>query len=284
MSQLFIVGTGPGASDLVAPKAIECVKASTDLVAYGLYLDLLGDVCNGKQHHDLPLGEEIGRARLALDLAASGKTTALISSGDIGIYAMATLVFELLDQQLQGNENHPEWLDVEIEVVPGISAMQAGASRVGAMLGHDFCTVSLSNLLTPWETIEKRIHSAGQGDFVISFYNPVSKKRDWQLNSARDILLKYRPANTPVLIGRQLTREDEAIKITTLEKLDAKDVDMFTMVSVGNSESRHIVNSKNNKQWIYTPRGYKKKLYADDSNSEGQLQPVAKSTNLESEY
>ncbi|OMH33554.1 precorrin-3B C(17)-methyltransferase [Motiliproteus sp. MSK22-1] len=258
MSQLYVVGTGPGDGQLVAPKAREAIAASSDLVAYGLYLDLLGDVCDGKQHHDLPLGEEIARARLALDLAASGKTTALISSGDIGIYAMATLVFELLDQQLQGKEDHPEWLDVEIEVIPGISAMQAGASRVGALLGHDFCTISLSDLLTPWETIEKRIHSAGSGDFVVSFYNPVSRKRDWQLNHARDVLLQYRPATTPVLLGRQLTREDESITITTLEKLDARDVDMFTLVSVGNSESRHIVNGA--REWLYTPRGYSKKL------------------------
>lgn len=258
MSKLFVVGMGPGDAQLVAPKAREAIKASTDLVAYGLYLDLLGEVCQGKEHHNLPLGEEIGRARLALDLAASGKTTALISSGDIGIYAMATLVFELLDQQLQGKENHPEWLDVEIQVIPGISAMQAGASSVGAMLGHDFCTVSLSDLLTPWETIDKRIHSAGSGDFVISFYNPVSIKRDWQLNHARDVLLQYRPASTPVLLGRQLTRDDESITITTLGELDAKDVDMFTMVSVGNSESKHIING--NKEWIYTPRGYSKKL------------------------
>lgn len=258
MSRLFVIGTGPGDSSLVTPKALDAIKTSTDLVAYGLYLDLLGSVCDGKEHHELPLGEEIGRARLALDLAASGKQTALISSGDIGIYAMATLVFELLDQQLQGKEQHPEWLDVEIEVIPGISAMQAGASSVGALLGHDFCTISLSDLLTPWQTIEKRIHSAGDGDFVVSFYNPVSKKRDWQLNKARDILLQYRPEKTPVLLGRQLTREDESIRIISLHELDAKDVDMFTLVSVGNSESRHIINGT--KQWVYTPRGYSKKL------------------------
>lgn len=258
MSKLFVIGMGPGDLDLVAPKALSALKASSDMVAYGYYLDLLGEICDGKQHHDLPLGEEIGRARLALNLAASGKTTALISSGDIGIYAMATLVFELLDQQLQGNESHPEWLTVDIEVVPGISAMQAGASRVGAMLGHDFCTISLSDLLTPWETIDKRIHAAGVGDFVVSFYNPVSRKRDWQLNHARDVLLQYRPASTPVMIGRQLTRPEEDITFTTLGELDAKQVDMFTMVSVGNSESRHIVNGS--KHWIYTPRGYSKKL------------------------
>lgn len=258
MSKLFLIGTGPGDIDLVAPKAMAAVQASSDLVAYGLYLDLLGDVCNGKTHHDLPLGKEIDRARLALDLAAQGKATALVSSGDIGIYAMATLVFELLDRQLQGLESHPEWLDVDIEVVPGISAMQAGASKVGAMLGHDFCTISLSDLLTPWETIEKRLHSCGTGDFVVSFYNPRSKKRDWQINTARDILLQYRPANTPVLLGRQLTREDESITMTTLDKLHSDDVDMFTMVTVGNSQSRHIVNGQ--KEWIYTPRGYNKKL------------------------
>lgn len=262
MSKLFIVGTGPGDLDYLTPKAKHSIEASSDLVAYGLYLDLLGNLCEGKTHHDLPLGEEIGRARLALDLAASGKTVALISSGDIGIYAMATLVFELLDLELNnketGSEHSRQWLDVDIEVVPGISAMQAGASRVGALLGHDFCTISLSDLLTPWQTIEKRIHSAGQGDFVVSFYNPVSKKRDWQLNTARDILLEYRPASTPVLIGRQLTRDDENISITTLDKLDANDVDMFTLVSIGNSESRHIMNG--NKEWVYTPRGYSKKL------------------------
>ncbi|MEO9655235.1 precorrin-3B C(17)-methyltransferase [Marinomonas sp.] len=258
MSKLFVMGMGPGDLDLVAPKATHALAACTDWVAYGYYLELLGDLSQGKTFHDLPLGEEIGRARLALDLAAQGKATALISSGDIGIYAMATLVFELLDQQLQGKENHPEWLDVDIEVIPGISAMQAGASRVGAMLGHDFCTISLSDLLTPWETIDKRLHACGAGDFVVSFYNPVSRKRDWQLNHARDVLLQYRPASTPVMIGRQLTRPEEKVRFITLGELDAKDVDMFTMVSVGNSDTKHIVNG--DKQWIYTPRGYSKKL------------------------
>lgn len=258
MSKLFVMGMGPGDLGLVAPNATKALAVCSDWVAYGYYLDLLGELSEGKTFHNLPLGEEIGRARLALTLAAQGKETALISSGDIGIYAMATLVFELLDLQLQGKENHPEWLNVDIEVIPGISAMQAGASRVGAMLGHDFCTISLSDLLTPWETIDKRLHACGAGDFVVSFYNPVSKKRDWQLNHARDVLLQYRPASTPVMIGRQLTRPEEDITFTTLGELDAKDVDMFTMVSVGNSDTKHIVNGE--KEWIYTPRGYSKKL------------------------
>lgn len=260
MNRLFVIGTGPGDPELATPKALAAIEASTDLVAYGLYLDLLGDVCLGKRRHERPLGEEIERARLALDLAAEGRTTALLSSGDIGIYAMATLVFELLDRQLQGLETHPEWLDVDIDVIPGISAMQAGAAKVGAILGHDFCTISLSDLLTPWETIEHRIRSAGQGDFVVSFYNPVSKKRHWQLNHARDVLLDYRPATTPVLVGRQLTRPEERVTITTLAELDAADVDMFTLVTVGNSESRHLING--DRQWVYTPRGYRRKLGA----------------------
>ena len=258
MKKLFIVGTGPGDAAYVTPQASAAIGDCSDLVAYGLYLDLLGELCAGKTRHELPLGEEIERARLALDLAASGKVTALISSGDIGIYAMATLVFELLDLQLQGREKSPQWLDVELEVVPGISAMQAAASKMGAILGHDFCTISLSNLLTPWETIEKRLHACGQGDFVVSFYNPRSKKRDWQINTARDILLEYRPPTTPVVLGRQLTRADESIQVVDLRDLDAEEVDMFTLVSVGNSESRHIVNR--DRHWVYTPRGYKKKL------------------------
>ena len=212
MKQLFIVGTGPGALSQLTPQAGAAIAASSELVAYGLYLDLLGELCAGKTRHQLPLGEEIERARLALDLAAAGRVTALISSGDIGIYAMATLVFELLDRQLQGDEESPGWLDVDIEVVPGISAMQAAASRMGAILGHDFCTISLSDLLTPWQTIEKRVHACGAGDFVVSFYNPRSQKRDWQIERARDILLEYRPADTPVILGRQLTRMDESIR------------------------------------------------------------------------
>ncbi len=255
MGKLYIVGTGPGTLDWLTPAAKKAIESSSDLVAYGLYLDLLDDICEGKTLHTRALGAEIKRAELALSIAAEGKTTALISSGDIGIYAMATLVFELL--KTQEGQSHP-WQSVELEVLPGISAMQACASRVGALLGHDFCTISLSDLLTPWETIERRIHSAGEADFVVSFYNPRSEKRDWQINTARDILLTYRPADTPVVLGRQLTREDEHIRIINLSELDAKDVDMFTLVSVGNSETKTV--EQLGKTHVYTPRGYSKKL------------------------
>lgn len=258
MSKLFAIGIGPGDPDWIVPKATRAIQESSDLVGYGLYLDLLGDLGAGKARHVLPLGAETTRARLALDLAASGRTTALLSSGDIGIYAMASLLFEMLDRQLQGQENSPAWLDVELEVIPGISAMQAAASHAGALLGHDFCTISLSNLLTPWESIETRIHAAGCADFVVSFYNPVSKKRAWQLARARDILLSYRPAATPVVLGRQLGRDGQNLEITTLAQLSPRRVDMLTVVLVGNSESRQIRNGS--RQWVYTPRGYSKIL------------------------
>lgn len=258
MSKLYVIGTGPGDLNWLTPAAQKAIQLSTDLVAYGLYLQLLGNLTEGKQCHEQALGEEIERARNALNLAASGKTTSLISSGDIGIFAMATLVFELLDQ-----ESKAEWHDIDIEVLPGISAMQAAASRVGAPLGHDFCAISLSDLLTPWETIEKRITCAAEGDFVISFYNPVSKKRDWQLQKAKDILLMKRPGSTPVILGRNLTRETEAITITTLEAMNPTDVDMLTLVMIGNSESKVVTSTPKEgscKPWVYTPRGYSKKL------------------------
>ncbi len=256
--KLFLVSTGPGNLDLMAPRATQALQQSSDLVAYGLYLDLLGDVVAGKKRHDLPLGEEIERARLALDLAAEGKITSLISSGDIGVFAMATLVFELLDRQTQGLENRAAWETVDIEVIPGISAMQAAAASMGAALGHDFCAISLSDLLTPWETIETRIRAIAAADFVVSFYNPVSKKRRWQLEKAKEILLQHRDPNTPVVLGRNLTRESQKITVTTLAQLNVEDVDMLTLVQVGSSHTKAF--TVGDRQWIYTPRGYSKKL------------------------
>jgi precorrin-3B C17-methyltransferase len=250
--RLVIIGTGPGGLEHLSPAASRALESATDLVAYPLYVDLLGEIVAGKARHDSPLGDEIGRARRSLELAAEGRSVALLSSGDAGIYAMATLVFELLE-----HEALPAWSEVDIAVVPGISALQACASRVGAPLAHDFCTISLSDLLTPWETIETRIKAAGLGDFVVAFYNPVSQKRTWQLARARELLLEKRPAETPVIIGRNVTRATEQITVTTLGELDPTQVDMLTIVLVGNSETRRVG------QWVYTPRGYAKKLGAD---------------------
>ena len=174
-----------------------------------MYLNLLGPLTEGKTRHKTPMGEELARAALALDLAASGRTTALVSSGDAGIYGMATVVFELLARKPK-----PEWAAVDIEVIPGISAMQATAARVGAPLAHDFCVISLSDLLTPWELIAKRIDLAGQGDFAIAFYNAVSNKRSWQLLEARQILLRYRQPETPVVVAFNVTRKGEQLTVT----------------------------------------------------------------------
>jgi cobalt-precorrin 5A hydrolase/precorrin-3B C17-methyltransferase len=166
---------------------------------------------------------------------------------------MASLVFELLDR-----ENNDAWKRIDIVVTPGISALQSAAAKIGAPLGHDFCAISLSDLLTPWEAIQQRLQAAAEGDFVISFYNPVSKKRDWQLDYARDVLLKYRPADTPVIIARQLGRPEENLRVIKLVDLKASEIDMLTLVMIGSSNSR-CVQTHRPQPWVYTPRGYNKK-------------------------
>ena len=234
------------------------VSASTDLVGYSLYLDLLGPLTKGKTRHDFDLGKEEARVRHAMELAGEGKSVALVCSGDAGIYAMATLVFELLDKS-----DGPEGLTaqarrIEIAVSPGISALQAAAARAGAPLGHDFCTISLSDLLTPWEDIKRRVTAAGEGDFVIAFYNPVSRKRRTQLAWARDKLLEHRPTSTPVILATNLGREGELIRIVPLGSLNVDDVDMLTVVVVGSSNSTTVATG-DGRSWVYTPRGYARK-------------------------
>ena len=251
--QLFIVGIGPGPNQWRSPEASGAIAQSQDLVGYGLYLDLLGSAAEGKTRHESPLGQEIDRARMALDLAAQGKTVSLICSGDAGIYALATLAFELLER-----EDRPDWRRCAVQVVPGISALQAAAARAGAPINHDFCTISLSDLLTPWETIEKRLKAAAEADFVVCFYNPVSQRRRDQITRARDILLTGRPPETPVIIARQLGRDGEQVSVVPLGELTADHADMLTLVMVGNSESRTV--QAGGRSWVYTPRGYSKKL------------------------
>lgn len=248
MKQLYIIGTGPGSLEHLSPAAHSAIAVSSEVVGHSLYLALLGELTAGKRCHKLPLGQEIARAQLALRLAAEGCTTALLSSGDAGIYAMATVVFELLASQPE-----PAWSAVDIEVIPGISAMQAAAARVGAPLAHDFCAISLSDLLTPWEIIEQRIHAAAMGDFVVVFYNAVSQRRSWQLLRAKEILLQYRDPKTPALVAFNVSRKGEEITLTCLGDLNPKTINMLTLVLVGNHETRRIGG------WIYTPRGYSKK-------------------------
>jgi len=202
--RLFVVGIGPGQEAWRSPEVTRMIGASTDLVGYSLYLDLVSEIAKGKTRHDFDLGKEEDRVRHAMELAGQGKDVSLVCSGDAGIYAMATLVFELLAHgDLSGNAKR-----IAIEISPGISALQAAASRAGAPLGHDFCTISLSDLLTPWEAIQMRIKAAAEGDFVVAFYNPVSKRRRKQLAYAREALLQHRPADTPVILATNLGRQD----------------------------------------------------------------------------
>lgn len=251
--RLYVVGIGPGTPEWRSPEASTAISASSDLVGYGMYLDLLGPAISGKTRHESALGAEEARARIALELAAEGRVVSLVCSGDPGIYALATLVFELLDRQ-----NKSEWNRVEIIVVPGISALQAAAARAGAPVNHDFCTISLSDLLTPWDSIEARLKAAAAADFVVCFYNPVSNRRRDQLPRARDILLTGRPPETPVILARQLGRPGETVEVITLGELSPDKVDMLTMVVVGNSETRSF--TAGGRTWTYTPRGYGKKM------------------------
>jgi cobalt-precorrin 5A hydrolase / precorrin-3B C17-methyltransferase len=248
---LFVVGIGPGANAWRSPEASAFVEAATDLVGYSLYLDLLGSLAKGKSRHDFDLGAEEARVRHALELAGEGRDVALICSGDAGIYAMATLVFELIERGGLSDAARR----VEVAVTPGISALQAAAARAGAPLGHDFCTISLSDLLTPWPSIQMRLKAAAEGDFVIAFYNPVSKKRRTQLAYARDVLLQHRPKDTPVILATNLGREGELVRVVPLGELNVDDVDMLTVVIVGSSESR-TMKTGDGRTWVYTPRGY----------------------------
>jgi cobalt-precorrin 5A hydrolase/precorrin-3B C17-methyltransferase len=250
--RLAIVGTGPGGSQWISPEVQEILKSATDLVGYKTYLDLVGSLSNGKQRHESDNREEITRAKVALDLAAQGRSVAVVSSGDPGIYAMAAAIFEVLDRDAK-----PEWHNIDIQVAPGISAMQAAAAVIGAPLGHDFCAISLSDILKPWSVIEQRITTAAQGDFVIAFYNPVSKERTWQLAQARDILLRWRPPNTPVVLARNLGRAGHSVKAITLEELVPEAADMRTIILVGSSQTRTIQKGDGG-VWVYTPRRYGK--------------------------
>jgi len=249
--KLFVVGIGPGQEGWRSPEVSKMVGGSTDLVGYSLYLDLISDISKGKIRHDFDLGKEEDRVRHAMELAGTGKDVSLVCSGDAGIYAMATLVFELL--QNGGLSDAAQ--RIEIAVSPGISALQAAAARAGAPLGHDFCTISLSDLLTPWEAIQMRVKAAAEGDFVIAFYNPVSKRRRTQLAYARDVLLQHRPADTPVILATDLGRPAEKVRVVPLSELNIDDVDMLTVVVVGSSETR-TVKTGDGKTWVYTPRGY----------------------------
>jgi len=240
--KIFVIGTGPGYEGYICPKAIEALKESDVIVGYKTYIDLISHLIQGKEILSSGMMKEVARCEAVLRLAEAGKTVSLVSSGDPGIYGMAGIMLEIVES------NGP---DVPVEIVPGISAAASAAALLGAPLMNDFVVLSLSDLLTPWEVIEKRLHAAGAGDFVVSLYNPRSKKRVKQLEDAVGIFLKYKSPTTPVGIVKQAMREGQEIIVTDLQNLLSYDIDMFTTIIVGNSQSK-ISNGK-----IVTQRGYK---------------------------
>ncbi len=259
--RLSVVGIGPGQASWRAPEVSRLVADAEELVGYGLYIDLLGPLAAGKVRSDFPLGGEEARCRYALEQAGLGKNVALVCSGDAGIYAMGALVFELLDRPESAEGVSDAARRAEVICSPGISALQAAAARAGAPLGHDFCTISLSDLLTPRDDIIRRLHAAAEGDFVIAFYNPVSKTRRRLLAEARDILLQHRPADTPVMLATSLGRPEEHLRYRRLDELEVDEVDMLTVVLIGSSNSRLAQLGEGPR--MFTPRGYARKIDGD---------------------
>lgn len=242
---LSLIGTGPGALDQITPAAKTALIEADAIIGYGLYIDLIRPLLRpGQIVEPMPITKERARAERAIVLANWGLNVAVISSGDSGIYGMAGLVMESLSQA-DWNGQTPS-----VQVFPGITALQAAAARVGTPLMHDFCAISLSDLLTPWEVIEKRLKAAAAADFVVALYNPKSKTRLTQLGSAREFFLEHRKETTPVALVRSVYREDEQIKLTTLGELNPDDVDMLTVVLIGNASTLRHGN------WLITPRGY----------------------------
>jgi cobalt-precorrin 5A hydrolase / precorrin-3B C17-methyltransferase len=247
-----VIGLGPGAPSSRTPLATQRLREADDWVGYDLYLDLAMDCYDGQMLYKFPLGAEEQRVRHALDLAKQGRRVALICSGDAGIYAMGALVYEVVALEPSRTA---------IEVVPGVSAFQEAAAKSGALMGHDFCCISLSDLLTPWTVIEKRIKAAADGDFVVSFYNPRSQKRHDQISKAMDILRKKRPGETPVVVASNLGRRNELIRVRTIDSFSEDEVDMLTLVIVGSSQSR-MFKRGDQMSYAFTPRGYEKKRKA----------------------
>jgi precorrin-3B C17-methyltransferase / cobalt-factor III methyltransferase len=244
---LVIVGLGPGSTDLLTPAAAKALHAATDLVGYGPYLDRIEEIVPGQRRHASGNRVEIDRARQALTLAAEGGKVAVVSGGDPGVFAMAAAIFEAVEN---GN---PGWRELDIRVEPGITAMLAAAAEVGAPLGADFCAVSLSDNLKSWQTIERRLRAAAEGDFVIALYNPASKARPHQLGRAFDLLKAIKSPETIVLLVRKAATSETSVIVTTLAEVDPALADMRTLVIVGAAATRLILR-KGHRPWIYTPR------------------------------
>ncbi len=251
--KIHLVGLGPGDANYLAPAASDALAESEVIVGFRAYIQQIEGLTKGKEVVSMELGQELERAAAAVDSAYAGKTVAVVSSGDAGIYGMSGPVFRVLTDRDWDGQNPA------VETVPGVSAMQAAAAVIGSPLMQDFCAISLSDLLTPWEKIRGRLEAAGQGDFVVALYNPRSKRRQTQLLEAREILLKHRPGDTPVGLVGDAFRPGQRVKITSLQDLekDAEFVDMVTVVVIGNSTT-YLHSGK-----VITPRGYEEKTRSE---------------------
>jgi len=258
---LHVVGVGPGDKHSRTVSAVAALDVATDWVGYGLYLDLVADLHSGQQQHSFPLGDEEARVRHALELAGRGRAVALICSGDAQIYAMAALVFELLEAIGPRRLTDPA-RRVAIDIHPGISAVQAASAAAGALIGHDFCCISLSDLLTPVDDIRKRLKGAAEADFVTALYNPRSERRTALIEETKSLFLQHRPPETPVIVASNLGRPAEQVELTTLWAFDPTKVDMLTIVLIGSSTSRTLKRGDGTTV-AYTPRGYEKKAVTD---------------------
>ena len=242
MGKIIIAGIGPGSKEDITPAVLEAVRQADAIVGYKYYFQFIESYAKeGCECIDTGMKKERERAEQAFLLAETGKTVVVISSGDAGLYGMAPLIYEMAEAK--GS-------DITIETLPGISAFQKAASLLGAPIGHDVCIISLSDLMTPWEVIERRVKAAATGDFVTAVYNPKSHGRYWQLYRLQELFLKERSADTPVGYVRQAGRPEQEVKVTTLGAFDPEDVDMFTVILIGNSQS-YISDGR-----IITPRGY----------------------------
>lgn len=243
MGKIYVIGIGPGGAQETTPRAQAALAASDVLVGYTTYIDLVKEHYPGKDTIATPMTTEVARCRTCRDLALKGRTVAMICSGDAGVYGMAGLIHQVC-------EDAPK---LEIEVIPGITAATAGAALLGAPLVHDFAVISLSDALTPWGTIAKRLELAAEGDFVLCLYNPASRRRPDTLRQAAALLLRHRSPDTPCGLARRVGRPGEEAKICTLRELGEQRADMFTTVFVGSSQTR-VVNGR-----LVTPRGYEQK-------------------------
>jgi len=242
--KLYIVGTGPGNLNSLTPMAVSALRSAELIIGYKTYMEHIGTLIEDKEVLSYSMTEEVKRAKIAIEEALNGKIVSLISGGDPGVYGMAGVVLEILSRNK---------IDIDVEIIPGISALNACSARAGAPIMNDFAVISLSDRLTPWSVIEKRLEKATKADFVIVIYNPKSMGRQAHLTKAKEIILKYRAKETPVAIVRGAMRQNESVILTTLEKMDKHPVDMQTTVIIGNSKT-FVYNN-----WLITPRGYEAK-------------------------